>query len=300
VGTGNILREDNTMSSKRTAGGAFLAIVGLAVAAGSGLVAQENKGAPPRSEKGPDILFKASAMRGLPVVNAGNEDLGKVEDIAVTPDGAVSYLAVAYGGTLGVGDKLFAVPFKAFTFHDNFRGKGPGHFNARLDADKNAFEKGAGFGKDAWPAEPDMGFLKGSGKEGAAAREGAREAARDAKEAAAGAKKRVYRASKLIGSSVKNNQNEGIGKIGDLMVHVGAGKVAYVALSYGGVGGVGDKLFAVAWDAFIPKPLQGKAEETWTLDVEKTYFEGNPGFDKKAAWPSAPPKELTKDEVNKK
>jgi len=285
------------MSSKRIAGSAFLALVGLAVAAGSGLMAQE-KGAAPPSDKGLEVLFKASAMRGLPVVNAANEDLGKIDDLAITPDGTVSYLALSYGGTLGVGDKLFAVPFKAVTFHDNLRGKGAGNFYARLNVGKDHFEKGAGFNKDAWPTEPDTGILKAAGKEGAAIKSDVREAARDAKEAATGAKKRIYRSSKLIGSSIKNNQNESIGKIGDMMIHSGTGKVAYVALSYGGVGGVGDKLFAVAFDAFIPKPLEGKAEETWTLDVEKTYFDGNAGFDKKA-WPAAPPKELTKEEVNK-
>jgi sporulation protein YlmC with PRC-barrel domain len=286
------------MSSKRIVGSAFLALVGLAVAAGSGLMAQEKGGAAP-SDKGLDVLFKASAMRGLPVVNAANEDLGKIDDLAITPDGTVSYLAVSHGGALGVGDKLFAVPYAAFTFHDNLRGKGAGHFYARLPIGKEHFEQGPGFKKDAWPAEPDMGFLKAAGKEGARVKEGVREAARDAKEAATGAKKRIYRASKLIDSSLKNNQNENIGKIGDLMIHTSTGKVAYVALAYGGGGGVGDKLFAVAFDAFIPKALGGKAEETWTLDVEKTYFDGNPGFDKKA-WPSAPPKELTKAEVNKK
>ena len=53
-----------------------------------------------------------------------------------------------------------------------------------------------------------------------------------------------YRASKVIGSSVANNDNETIGKIDDLLVS-SDGKDPYAVLSIGGFLGMGSRLVAV-------------------------------------------------------
>jgi hypothetical protein len=63
-----------------------------------------------------------------------------------------------------------------------------------------------------------------------------------------------YRASKVIGSSVTNNDNETIGKIDDLLVS-SDGKDPYAVLSIGGFLGVGSHLVAVPHDSlkFVDK-----------------------------------------------
>ena len=57
-----------------------------------------------------------------------------------------------------------------------------------------------------------------------------------------------YRSSKLIGAAVKNNADETIGKIDDLIVSRND-KVLYAVLSVGGFLGIGSKLVAVPYTA---------------------------------------------------
>ena len=56
-----------------------------------------------------------------------------------------------------------------------------------------------------------------------------------------------YRASKVIGSSVMNEENEVIGKIDDLLVSLD-GKEPYAVLSIGGFLGMGTHLVAVPFE----------------------------------------------------
>jgi sporulation protein YlmC with PRC-barrel domain len=87
-------------------------------------------------------------------------------------------------------------------------------------------------------------------------------------------------ASTISGDSVVNPQGEDLGKIEDLMVDIGAGRVAYAVLSFGGFMGMGDKLFALPWES-----LQLDAENhRFILDVPKNRLENAPGFDKEH-WP---------------
>jgi len=57
-------------------------------------------------------------------------------------------------------------------------------------------------------------------------------------------------ASTLIGNEVRNREGEDLGRIEDFMMDRETGRVAYAVLSFGGFLGVGNKLFAVPWDAF--------------------------------------------------
>ena len=57
-----------------------------------------------------------------------------------------------------------------------------------------------------------------------------------------------YRASKVIGSSVVNEENEVIGKIDDLLISLD-GKEPYAVLSIGGFLGMGTHLVAVPYES---------------------------------------------------
>jgi hypothetical protein len=86
---------------------------------------------------------------------------------------------------------------------------------------------------------------------------------------------RFLSASTLIGAQVRNPQDESLGDLKDAMIDTASGKIAYGVLSFGGVLGVGNKLFAIPWDAFRVDP----ENERLVLDVPKDRLKDAPGFD---------------------
>ena len=88
-------------------------------------------------------------------------------------------------------------------------------------------------------------------------------------------------ADKLTGEKVVNEAGEHIGEIVHLMLNIAEGSIAYAVLSFGGLLGIGDKLFAVPWHS-----LAIDVENKWfVLNVEKDRLKAAPGFDKNN-WPS--------------
>src|ERR1035441_4678272 len=85
----------------------------------------------------------------------------------------------------------------------------------------------------------------------------------------------------VIGSKVVNAQNEDLGKIEDLVIDAGAGRIADAVLSFGGFLGMGDKVSAVPCNA----SLFNLAEKHALLNLEKKQLENAPGFDKDN-WPN--------------
>ena len=85
-----------------------------------------------------------------------------------------------------------------------------------------------------------------------------------------------YRASKVIGSTVVNDQNETVGKIDDLIVSGGA-KEPVAVLSVGGFLGMGSKLVAIRYDELKPNPdkndfvLPGATKDNLKTLPEFTY-----------------------------
>ena len=100
------------------------------------------------SGPGPEVMT-ADTLQGDKVVNRKGEDLGKIEDIMIDVQrGSVAYAVMSCGGFLGLGDKLFAIPWSALTLDAD-------RHCFVLDADKERFEKAPGFDKDRWPAMAD-------------------------------------------------------------------------------------------------------------------------------------------------
>jgi sporulation protein YlmC with PRC-barrel domain len=92
----------------------------------------------------------------------------------------------------------------------------------------------------------------------------------------------VSRASKIIGTAVKNANGDNLGDIKELVLNPESGQVVYAVVSYGGVLGLGDKLFAVPWKALLWTP----DKEHYILNVDKATLKNAPGFDK-AHWPDS-------------
>ena len=92
---------------------------------------------------------------------------------------------------------------------------------------------------------------------------------------------RLMGAETLIGNDVYNRQGEDLGDIKEIMLDVPAGRICYAVLSFGGLLGMGEKLFAVPWEALT----LDTDKKRFTLDVSKYRLEDAPGFDKDH-WPN--------------
>jgi len=88
-------------------------------------------------------------------------------------------------------------------------------------------------------------------------------------------------ANTLIGNDVYNHKAEDLGDIKEIMLDMRSGKVGYAVLSFGGFLGMGEKLFAVPWNALT---LDTK-NKRFVLNVEKDRLKDAPGFDKDK-WPN--------------
>ncbi|MFP4106910.1 MAG: PRC-barrel domain-containing protein [Phycisphaerae bacterium] len=85
----------------------------------------------------------------------------------------------------------------------------------------------------------------------------------------------LMRANKMIGMQVQNEQQKNLGNIEEIVLDAQQEKIGYAVLSFGGLMGVGDKLFAVPWDAFDVNEKKSMA----ILDVKKQELKDAPGFD---------------------
>jgi len=94
-------------------------------------------------------VLSASTLAGDPVQNSAGEDLGKVNEIMIDiPSGKVAYAVLSFGGFLGMGNKLFALPWSALRLDEDKK-----HFV--LGVDKKKLENAPGFDKDNWPDMAD-------------------------------------------------------------------------------------------------------------------------------------------------
>ena len=92
---------------------------------------------------------------------------------------------------------------------------------------------------------------------------------------------RLMGADTLNGNDVFNENDEDLGDIKELMLDMNTGRVSYAVLSFGGFLGMGDKLFAVPWDALKLDTVNKR----FVLNVDKERLENAPGFDKDN-WPN--------------
>lgn len=100
---------------------------------------------------GPDIM-SASSLEGDDVYNHLDEDLGTIKEIMIdVHSGRVAYAVLSSGGFLGMGGKLFAIPWSALTLDINRK-----CFILNVEADR--LKNAPGFDKDHWPSMADLSW----------------------------------------------------------------------------------------------------------------------------------------------
>lgn len=90
-------------------------------------------------------VLAADTLTGDKVVNRQKEDLGSIEHLMIDVEtGRVAYAVLSFGGFMGMGDKLFAIPWSALAIDT-------GEKQFILDVDKTSLEHAPGFDKAHWP-----------------------------------------------------------------------------------------------------------------------------------------------------
>lgn len=92
---------------------------------------------------------KASSIIGTNVVNPNGDNLGDIKEVVIDPrTGRVAYSVVSFGGFLGMGEKLFAIPFSSFKYNATSN-------DYVLDVSKERLKEAPGFDADHWPSMAD-------------------------------------------------------------------------------------------------------------------------------------------------
>ena len=94
-------------------------------------------------------VLSADSLCSNSVENATGDNLGSIKDLMIDiATGRVAYAVLSFGGFLGMGDKLFAVPWGALTLSST-------EHKFILNESKERLENAPGFDKDSWPNVAD-------------------------------------------------------------------------------------------------------------------------------------------------
>lgn len=89
--------------------------------------------------------MSSSSLIGDKVYNPADESLGKIEDLMIDIEsGRVAYAVLQFDGFIGMGNKLFAVPWSSLRLDEERRA-------FILAVDKDTLRTAPGFDKDEWP-----------------------------------------------------------------------------------------------------------------------------------------------------
>jgi sporulation protein YlmC with PRC-barrel domain len=110
-------------------------------------------GGPEAGGPGPGLMG-ATTLVGDDVCNPHGEDVGEIKEIMLDMrSGEVAYAVLSFGGFLGMGEKLFAVPWRALQLDTE---------NKRfvLNVDQDRLKNAPGFHKSNWPDMADQSWAR--------------------------------------------------------------------------------------------------------------------------------------------
>jgi sporulation protein YlmC with PRC-barrel domain len=203
-------------------------------------------------------VWLSDTLIGSKVHSEHGEQIGKLEDIVVSPNQDSSYAVLSLGSWANMADRYCAMPWSVIntveadvTVKDSVR-------TLVLTVDKELLRTAPNFEKRTWPDMTDVAWRSeidafydpravgsASGREGRDSRD-----SRENQVQEAGARKKhiTWRATELKGADVVTSTNEKLGDIDEIAVDTN-GRFCYVAVSAGGFLGMGEHVVAVPWDA---------------------------------------------------
>ena len=208
--------------------------------------------------------MRASKLMGMHVRNAQGEDLGEINDLVVDVNNERVYYAIlAFGGFLGMGEKLFAYPVRAFSI-------GRDGESLMLNVDKDRLKQAPGFDRDRWPDwQAENGY-------------------RNEVDRYYGPKVQLdprpnmllRRASNLLGADVTAADDD-VGDVEDMVVDLSDGKVQYAVVEFDRGWGDPERMMLLPLRAFQRGAKDG---EDLALRLDRQQLATAPGFPK-SRWP---------------
>jgi sporulation protein YlmC with PRC-barrel domain len=250
----------------KTSVAVLLSIFGLALA---GPVYAASKPAPAmKSSQAQSVALRnvrLSELIGKDVRNAQGEDLGDIKDAVIDiNNGRVHYVVLSFGGFLGLGDKLFAYPMRAFSPTAD-------KDELVLNVAKERLKDAPGFEANRYPDFQSADYR------GRVDRYFGPTLAIESRP-----NMRLIRGSELLGKDVNGANGRDLGEIKDVVVSMANGNVHYAVLEFDKSWSLNDKLFAFPLRSF----KQGaKWSDDLVLNISKDTLNNVPGFDRNA-WPN--------------
>jgi hypothetical protein len=104
------------------------------------------------NEHSSNVVKANDEVIGVTVKNPQDENLGEISEVMLDKvSGQVAYAVLDSGSFLGLGGKLFALPWKAIHYDPNKE-------TFVLDVSKERLKNAPGFDKDNWPDMADRTF----------------------------------------------------------------------------------------------------------------------------------------------
>lgn len=233
-------------------------------------------------QQDPCFVHKASELMGADVKNPQGEDLGEINDLVINPEtGEVEYAVLSFGGFLGMGDKLFALPWGVLEPVHQTDGE---QKYLLLAVDKERLKSSPGFPKDNWPdmSSPEWaGTVSDYYKDDLRARRsGSGETAKAGQAIDASKRFHLVKASDLEGTDVKTSDGKDAGTIGELAIDPTRGRIAFFVLSSGGFLGFGKDEYILPWQACTISVDEDK-DLVCMLDAPQAKFEKAPDYSDK-------------------
>ena len=238
--------------------------------------------------------IRLSQVIGMNARNSQCKKLGEITD-AMLDTGAsarVRYAVLSFGGFAGIGNKLFAIPWPAIKFgHDADRDQN----YVLFDVTEESLKSTPGLDKDHWPNLGNRRWMREVDEyhnidtQGGTPDVYVLPQARDPATAAllrAQHDFRLHRGSEVLGMTIKNAVGDKLGNVEDIVVDMKSGDISYLAMSFGGFLGIGDKLLAVPWEAVSVQYDLEQKEYFVLFDVTKDQLNQADGFDKDD-WPES-------------
>jgi sporulation protein YlmC with PRC-barrel domain len=204
-------------------------------------------------------FLSANDVMGADVKSLDGENLGNIINLAIDgEDGRIAYAVLSFGGVMGIGSELHAVPWTVL------RARGSDQFS--MNADRETVRRSQGFDNERWPRTADTAWRTRTQQDEF------RPAGMEERQPATF----TYKGSNLTGKPVLSQQGEKIATITDLALDPQSGKVAYAIVSYGGVAGMGGEKIPVPWQAFDQSSKEG-----FTLRADRSVLETAPKLEGK-------------------
>lgn len=169
-------------------------------------------------------------LAGMEIYNQDYEHIGNLHDVVVDIDRQrVAYGVMSHGGLLGIGDKLFAVPWQAFQLREMDVGLPGMRYALYLPVNTQTLEEAEGFDKNDWPDLSDPRWASQVENQ-------FRDAVQQNTLADTGIERtelpaNLVKASDLIGYQVRTSDEVEVGELRDIVVDMNSSRIPYAVVS---------------------------------------------------------------------